>query len=129
MIKHLLSYGFTFLLFIVFFSENICINFILVSGKYWLVANRQDGYKSSVLGISSYNLKVTASDGTNSASYPVTILVKSEDSAKTVMVYNYARSNGLYEIMPLGNVNIKGLNDQDLQSKSFTLESKESIFV
>jgi len=45
------------------------------------------------------------------------------------MVYNYARSNGLYEIMPLGNVNIKGLNDQDLQSKSFTLESKESIFV
>lgn len=91
------------------------------------MANK-DGYKSSD-GISSYNLKVTATDGTNEASYPITILVKSEDSAKTVMVYNYARSNGLYELMPLGNVNLKNLNDQGLRSQSISLESKESIFV
>ena len=107
-----------------------CSDFSLKSdaGKYWLVTNR-DGYKGSDLGISSYNLKVTASDGTNEASYPITIFVKSEDSVKTVMVYNYARSNGLYAVMPLGNANLKNLNDQDMRSKSFTLESKESIFV
>lgn len=110
----------------VFFYQNICINSILDAGKYWLVANK-NGYKNS--GISPYNLKVTASDGTNEASYPITIMMKTEDNGKTVTVYNYARSNGLYPIMPLGNVNIKNLNDQDLRSKSFSLESTESIFV
>lgn len=99
----------------------------------WIVADR-DGYKRSDLQFSSYNLSITLSDGTNSATYPINLIVESRDynpssdGEKTVTMYNYARSSGAFGILPLGNVYVTDLDDWDLQYKKFALVSQSGRF-
>lgn len=99
----------------------------------WIVADR-DGYKRSDLPFSSYNLSITLSDGTNSATYPINLIVESRDynpssdGEKTVTVYNYARSSGAFGVLPLGNVYVTDLDDWDLQYKKFALVSQSGPF-